>query len=103
MNYISRYYRWEGYSSNSSLKYLVELDKICLERGLGKIATIVGRYFAMDRNRKWDRTQRAYYLFEKNMGEKISNLSPSNNSILPKRYHRRIYGTYCHKPREGRT
>jgi len=71
---------------NSSVKYLLELDKFCLERGLGKIATIVGRYFAMDRNRKWDRTQRAYYLFEKNMGEKF----PTYHRAITEYYQRGI-------------
>jgi 2,3-bisphosphoglycerate-independent phosphoglycerate mutase len=56
-------------SPNSSLGCILSVDKFCLERGMGKIATIIGRYYAMDRNRKWDRTQRAYYLLEKNMGE----------------------------------
>jgi 2,3-bisphosphoglycerate-independent phosphoglycerate mutase len=69
---------------NASLKYLVELDKFCLERGLGKIATIIGRYFAMDRNKKWDRTQRAYYLFEKNMGEKFPTYHMAINSSYEK-------------------
>jgi 2,3-bisphosphoglycerate-independent phosphoglycerate mutase len=56
---------------NAALGCLVEMDKYCVERGIGKIATLIGRYFAMDRNRKWDRTQRAYYLLEKNTGEKF--------------------------------
>lgn len=71
---------------NASLKYLVELDKFCLERGIGKIATVIGRYFAMDRNRKWDRTQRAYYLFEKNMGERF----PTYHKAITASYERGI-------------
>src|SRR5437588_10975978 len=30
--------------------------------GTGRIGTVVGRYFAMDRDRRWDRTQKAYDL-----------------------------------------
>jgi 2,3-bisphosphoglycerate-independent phosphoglycerate mutase len=56
---------------NVALNYLIEIDKYCLEMGLGKLGTFIGRYFAMDRNKKWDRTQRAYYLLEKNFGEKF--------------------------------
>lgn len=58
-------------SPHSSLNSLIEMDKFCLDQGLGKIATIIGRYYAMDRNKKWDRTQKAYYLLEKNMGERF--------------------------------
>jgi 2,3-bisphosphoglycerate-independent phosphoglycerate mutase len=50
---------------------LLEMDKYCVERGIGQISTLIGRYFAMDRNRKWERTQRAYYLLEKNSGEQF--------------------------------
>ena len=44
----------------SSLKFCAELlDKI--ERdGVGRVATVSGRYYAMDRDRRWERTQRAY-------------------------------------------
>ncbi|MGY6530228.1 MAG: 2,3-bisphosphoglycerate-independent phosphoglycerate mutase [Cyanobacterium sp.] len=35
------------------------IDKI----GLGKIVTVCGRYFAMDRDRRWDRTKKAYDLY----------------------------------------
>jgi len=55
----------------AALNCLVEIDKFCIERGTGKIATMIGRYFAMDRNHKWERTQKAYYLLEKNMGERF--------------------------------
>lgn len=58
--------------TNVSLKYLMDIDKYCLERGVGKLGTIIGRYYAMDRNNKWDRTQRAYYLLEKNFGERYT-------------------------------
>ncbi len=36
-------------------KYLKELEDVLLELGVGKIATISGRYFAMDRDNNWDR------------------------------------------------
>ena len=34
----------------------------CKELGVGQIASVVGRYYAMDRNKNWDRTQAAYEL-----------------------------------------
>jgi 2,3-bisphosphoglycerate-independent phosphoglycerate mutase len=38
------------------------LEQRCAELKLGRIASIVGRYFAMDRNKSWERTQQAYDL-----------------------------------------
>ncbi len=42
--------------------YLDTLAGYCAEQGCGRVATVVGRYFAMDRDRRWDRAQRAYDL-----------------------------------------
>ncbi|MAZ66460.1 MAG: phosphoglycerate mutase (2,3-diphosphoglycerate-independent) [Kangiellaceae bacterium] len=39
------------------------------EVGTGKIASIVGRYFAMDRDKRWDRVQKAYDLIARGTGE----------------------------------
>ena len=40
----------------SVIKYLRELKR----RKIGKIATVIGRYYAMDRDRRWNRTEKAY-------------------------------------------
>lgn len=44
----------------SALGYLEELEKEIRRIGVGKIATISGRYYAMDRDRRWERTKLAY-------------------------------------------
>ncbi len=59
-------------SPDSAMTYLADIDKYCMDRGIGQIGTIIGRYYAMDRNSKWDRTERAYFLLEKNLGEQFS-------------------------------
>ena len=45
---------------NSGLKYIKELENTLEEKNIGKIATISGRYFAMDRDKRWDRINKAY-------------------------------------------
>ncbi|MFC7132837.1 MULTISPECIES: 2,3-bisphosphoglycerate-independent phosphoglycerate mutase [Salinibaculum] len=40
--------------------YLGELAAHAAERGTGDVATVTGRYYAMDRDQNWDRTRRAY-------------------------------------------
>ncbi|WP_299236646.1 2,3-bisphosphoglycerate-independent phosphoglycerate mutase [Natronomonas sp.] len=40
--------------------YAAELRSVVERHGTGRVATVVGRYYAMDRDRNWDRTKRAY-------------------------------------------
>ncbi len=40
--------------------YIADLEKEIQEIGIGQIATIAGRYYAMDRDKRWDRVQLAY-------------------------------------------
>jgi 2,3-bisphosphoglycerate-independent phosphoglycerate mutase len=46
----------------SAQTYLRALQKTCDEVGVAKIVSICGRFFAMDRDRRWDRTQAAFDL-----------------------------------------
>ncbi|MDD4569013.1 MAG: 2,3-bisphosphoglycerate-independent phosphoglycerate mutase [Tepidanaerobacteraceae bacterium] len=41
-------------------KYISQIEDYMEEIGVGEIATISGRYYAMDRDKRWDRTQKAY-------------------------------------------
>jgi 2,3-bisphosphoglycerate-independent phosphoglycerate mutase len=47
---------------SSALIYVSILQRKIQEIGCGEIASIVGRYFAMDRDKRWERTQKAYDL-----------------------------------------
>ena len=40
--------------------YLAELDAEMKRIGVGKIATVAGRYYAMDRDKRWERVEKAY-------------------------------------------
>lgn len=40
--------------------YVAELEKKLQEIGAGKVATVCGRYWAMDRDKRWDRVKRAW-------------------------------------------
>ena len=44
----------------SAIAYLEQLQQHCDEVGVGQIVTISGRYFAMDRDHRWERVQPAY-------------------------------------------
>jgi len=53
----------------SALRYVNKLDKEMRLIGVGKIATISGRYYTMDRDNRWDRTQLAYEAIVAGHGE----------------------------------
>lgn len=42
---------------HSGLGHLKDLLAFCKEQGIGELATIVGRYFIMDRDKRWDRVE----------------------------------------------
>lgn len=44
----------------SGINYIREIGDQCKALGVGKIATIMGRYYAMDRDHRWERTELAY-------------------------------------------
>lgn len=58
---------------DSSMKYLKELDNKIKEVNLGSIATISGRFYAMDRDNRWDRVELAYNNMVKGTGKKYDN------------------------------
>lgn len=45
---------------NSGINYLQQLEQKCREFGRGAIATVIGRYYAMDRDNRWERIEKAY-------------------------------------------
>jgi len=44
----------------SAAGYLAELEKELARIGLGRVATVIGRYYAMDRDNRWERVERAW-------------------------------------------
>lgn len=46
----------------SALASLQALETRCAQANLGKIASLIGRYYAMDRDKRWERVQKAYDL-----------------------------------------
>jgi 2,3-bisphosphoglycerate-independent phosphoglycerate mutase len=48
---------------HSGRGFLETLERWCAEVGVGRVASVVGRFYAMDRDSRWERVQRAYDLF----------------------------------------
>jgi 2,3-bisphosphoglycerate-independent phosphoglycerate mutase len=54
---------------SSAHLYVRALQEKIAETGFGEIATLCGRYYAMDRDNRWERTERAYRLLVSGVGE----------------------------------
>jgi 2,3-bisphosphoglycerate-independent phosphoglycerate mutase len=54
---------------NAGAGYLETVQRWCEEVGTGRVGSVVGRYYAMDRDNRWDRTQKAYDLLVHGRGE----------------------------------
>lgn len=57
-------------SAQSSLEKAQALFE---ELGTGKVASLIGRYFAMDRDKRWDRVEKAYNLITQGQSEHSAN------------------------------
>jgi 2,3-bisphosphoglycerate-independent phosphoglycerate mutase len=56
-----------------SLKYLSKLENKIKEKGIGQIASVSGRYYAMDRDKRWNRVEKAYQVLVEGKGESAEN------------------------------
>jgi 2,3-bisphosphoglycerate-independent phosphoglycerate mutase len=56
----------------SGIHFVEELEKV-LVKTTGKIASVVGRYFAMDRDNRWERVKKAYDLMVHGYGQAFSS------------------------------
>ncbi len=53
----------------SGKEYVEQLEAKMKELGVGKVASVMGRYYAMDRDNRWDRVEKAYNALVKGTGE----------------------------------
>ena len=57
----------------SAETYISELENKMIEKGVGKIASITGRFYAMDRDKRWERLEKAYKALVNGEGEKAGS------------------------------
>ncbi len=54
----------------SGLSHVEALEAFLAKNGVGRIATVSGRYYAMDRDKRWDRVQRAFDALVRDQGHR---------------------------------
>lgn len=60
-------------SPTSGVHFIAELVEETEKTGVGKIATISGRYYAMDRDNRWDRVEKAYSALVHGVGNRATD------------------------------
>jgi 2,3-bisphosphoglycerate-independent phosphoglycerate mutase len=58
---------------HSGAGYVGELEAFCRELGAGRIVSLIGRYYAMDRDQRWDRVAMAYAALTEGAGEPFAD------------------------------
>ena len=74
----------------SAETYIAELEKKMEEKGVGKIATLCGRFYAMDRDKRWERVKEAYNAMVKGEGEKFS----SATAAIEESYQKEVFDEF---------
>ncbi len=67
----------------SGIRYVRQVDEKCRELGIGKIASVCGRFWAMDRDNRWERVAKAYSLLT---GRKVDATAPSAEAAVQAYY-----------------
>ncbi|WP_428234951.1 2,3-bisphosphoglycerate-independent phosphoglycerate mutase [Gracilimonas sp.] len=62
-------------SPNGGIEYAKEFEAKAQEVGVGRLSSIIGRYYAMDRDNRWERIKLAYDLLVHGEGEKFESAS----------------------------
>jgi 2,3-bisphosphoglycerate-independent phosphoglycerate mutase len=62
-------------SPTGGIRYIAELEDVMRRAGVGRIATVSGRYYAMDRDKRWERTRLAY--------DAVLSTAPASRSSSP--------------------
>ena len=70
----------------SAAKYAQELLDFIKKLGYGEIATVVGRYYAMDRDKRWDRVKIALDGLLEGVGEKVEGGQEGLIKVIEENY-----------------
>lgn len=58
---------------NAAFSYVNRLEEVIKNEGVGKVASVMGRYWAMDRDFRWERTEKAYRALTRGVGKHVTS------------------------------
>lgn len=88
--YVHAFLDGRDVGPQTALTYIEEIEAEMKKLGVGQIATVIGRYYAMDRDRRWDRTKLAYDAIRYGEGEKFT----SAKEVIDHSYNEKIYDEF---------
>lgn len=88
--YIHAFLDGRDVTYNTANKYLKQLEDFLKENQIGKISTISGRYYAMDREKMWDKTKKCYDA----LVNKEAPIIKSYQTVLEENYKKGIYDEF---------
>jgi 2,3-bisphosphoglycerate-independent phosphoglycerate mutase len=71
--YVHAFMDGRDTSPTSGVTYLKELQAYIDELNFGEIATVSGRYYSMDRDKRWDRIEKSYDMLVKGIGREANS------------------------------
>ncbi|MGD6804984.1 2,3-bisphosphoglycerate-independent phosphoglycerate mutase [Rossellomorea vietnamensis] len=71
--YVHGFLDGRDVSPKSAETYIMQTEEVMRELGVGEFATISGRYYSMDRDKRWDRVEKAYRAMVYGEGPEYSN------------------------------
>lgn len=71
--YVHAFLDGRDVSQDSAIRYVQESEKRFEEIGIGEFATVSGRYYAMDRDQRWDREEMAYQAISNGVGKRYAS------------------------------
>ncbi len=78
-------------SSGDHIRYIQDHFQ---RMGVGRIVTVTGRYYAMDRDKRWERTQAAYEALVEAKGREFSSALACIDTVASRRDDRRVHSTF---------
>jgi len=64
-----------GERPEAGARYIDDVENFCEKLGLGRVVTVMGRFWALDREHNWDRVEKAYRAIAKGEGVKVPDQS----------------------------
>ncbi|MDE7299589.1 MAG: 2,3-bisphosphoglycerate-independent phosphoglycerate mutase, partial [Lachnospiraceae bacterium] len=71
--YVHAFLDGRDTAPTSGKEFLIELDEKMKEIGVGEVATVMGRYYVMDRDNRWDRVEKAYRALTAGEGKQVTD------------------------------
>ncbi len=62
-----------GERPEAGARYIDDVEKFCEELGLGRVVTVMGRFWALDREENWDRVEKAYRAMVDGVGVEVAD------------------------------